>query len=122
MPTPDEIMAAIDAALQPAISNVQRGLGPGGGYVTYGDLQHFLGVFRQAVSVLVYGPPAATTGESLDVYGDQVAANKAASVDQAVPVVADQAVPVVVDQAGPVVADQAVPDPTAAEPLFKTGS
>lgn len=80
-PAPDEhaqTMAAIDAALAPAAKNHERL-----GAVGFGDLQALLSGIRQAISVLVYGPPETPTGESVDAHGDAIRARQAQALADA---------------------------------------
>lgn len=94
----DQAMALVDAALAPAFKHVDNL-----GTASYADLKHVLACIRQALAHFIYGPPSIndTGGESLDVYGDQLKANREASVDQAQPVVAPPPADVIVEPPPP---------------------
>lgn len=94
----DQAMAHVDAALVPAFKHVDNL-----GTASYADLKHVLTCMRQALAHLIYGPQSTddTGGESLDVYGDQLKANREASVDQAQPVVAPPPADVIVEPPPP---------------------
>lgn len=62
-------LAMIDAALAPAVAHTQ-----GIGTAALSDLGVLVRCFRQALSLVVYGPGPEPSGESLDVASEQDAA------------------------------------------------
>lgn len=82
--TPEQrSMDGVDAALAP----IFRNSGSGVGVVHHSELMHAARCFRQALACVIFPPePVAAPGESLDVHGDQIRAQRAAQVGEPVPV------------------------------------
>ena len=109
----DEIMAAIDAALLPA-RNLTKNLG----LVGHHELAAVIASFRQALAVIVNGPPAHPTPEPVDALAEQRKAQAEANVGHSEPQFVNAEAEAEVDPvADPLIAPEAGGADPVADPL-----